>query len=174
MADVESMFAGMNKAEMFGKGTFMGPGKYRVRPKVVKVHEGFKGKSFIHEFEILESSNEKHAIGSSGSWVVKLGPQNANAFSDMKSFSFACLGIDPKTVRKPEEDPTSHAVATDTLKAQCDKDWAKKNGFEEDPLIGRELELEVILVKTQKGTDFSRHNWSPTPEAVAAYKEITG
>jgi hypothetical protein len=104
---------------------------------------------------------------------VKLGAQNANAFSDMKSLAFALLGIDPKTVKKPEEDPSAHAFATDSLKAQCDATYAAANSLDADALIGIEVDLEAVMVKTKAGGDFTRHNWAPTPENAAAYAEAT-
>lgn len=163
--DVDKMFAGMATAQMFGKGIFMGEGRFGVRTKLIKLNEGHKGKSFIVEFEVLSSTNEKHAIGSSGSWVVKM--DKPNAFSDIKGFVAALIGMDPKSIRKPEEDPATHETLAKYAKAACDADFAKKIGEEPDFLIGVDLNLETVLKKTLAGKDFTVHNWSPAEEAAA-------
>jgi hypothetical protein len=177
---IDAMFAGMATTPMFGKGKNMAEGKYRVRSKVMKIHNGIKGRSFIFEYEIVESSNlEKHPIGSTASWVLILGGQfQANQFSDMKALSLSLIGVDPKTVKDPAADPVTHALATDSLKAQCDSDFAKANGYEENCFIGLEVDLECVETMT-KGAGgkaphpFTRHNWSPTPEMVEVFKSAS-
>lgn len=160
--DIEATFAGMAKAQLNGKGNYMGEGVFLVETKVIKVKDGYKGRSFIFEFEILESTNEAHAPGSTGSWVIKL--DKAQAFGDIKAMIFAlAMDLDPKTVKSPEQDPETHAKATQLVMAALEPDVAKKLGVEPDFLIGLPLKLETVKIKTGKGGDFTVHNWSPAP-----------
>ena len=165
--DINSLFAGMAKAQMNSKGNYMGEGVYRIRSKSLKAKDGFKGKSLIFEFEIVESNNQAHAPGSSGSYVVKL--DKPQAFGDIKALIFAlAMDLDPKSVKSPEQDPQTHAQAAELVKAALDPAAAKALGVEPDFLVGLELRLETIKIKTQKGGDFTVHNWSPLSTSAQA------
>src|SRR5689334_2270240 len=102
---IEAYFEGMERAEVFGKGQYFKEGNFRVRTKALKVNNGQNGLCFIAEFDVIESTSAEDPVGSTRSWVVKMGPTNKNAFSDIKSFMFALLGVDPKKAGKPEENP---------------------------------------------------------------------
>ena len=165
--DIDEMFKGMAAAQMNGKGNYMGEGRYLVRTKVLKVKEGFRGKSFILEFEILETTNAAHPVGSTGSWVVKL--DKPQAYGDIKGLIFAlAMGVDPKTVRSPDQDPALHQQCATFTKAALSPEAAKALGEEPDFLIGLPLRLETVKVKTSKGGDFTVHNWAPAEQEQAA------
>lgn len=167
--NIDTMFADMASAPLNSKGNYMDAGVYVVESKVIKVKDGFKGKSFIFEFKILKSNNKAHEVGSTGSQVVKL--DKPQAWGDIKSLMFAlALGIDPKTVRDPKQDKELHEEATNIAKAALDPDHAKDLGEEPNFLIGVPVRLECIKVKTQKGTDFTVHNYSPYVEDEAETK----
>lgn len=166
MSEIDAMFAGMAAAQMNGKGNYMGEGRFLVRSKLLKQKTGFRGRSVIFEFEVTESTNPAHPVGSTGSWVVKL--DKPQAFGDLKALIFAlAMDLDPKTVKSPELDAKVHAEAAEIMKAALDADHARKMGVAEDFLIGLPLRLETTKVKTSKGGDFTVHNWSPAEEAAA-------
>lgn len=174
MSNIEQMFAGMDKAAMFGSGQYFSEGNYRVATKSLKVNNGFKGLCFIAEFEVLESTSAKDPIGATRSWVVKMGATNKNAFSDIKSLIFALTGVDPKKAGQPEENPQLHSQAAELVKAACDADYAKKIGLEPDALVGIELKLQAFGKATRpsaekpQGGIFTVHNWSPADAAPEA------
>lgn len=154
----------MKDAPIFGKGNYMGEGVYRVELTAVFVKPRWKGGNvFVAEFKILESSNPKHAAGSTGSWVPKI--ETPNTFGDIKSLMFAALGINPKSVAPDDE--KAHNQASLLAKAACGSDSAKKElstlGFAEEDasVVGCIVGLECVQVKTKANTDFTRYTWSP-------------
>ncbi len=81
--NTRSPFAGVDQANVPGAGVWIQPGSYTLRVKEQRFKEGYKGHSYINEFDVLvTSSPDKHPIGSVVSWVVKLEPntitRNAN------------------------------------------------------------------------------------------------
>lgn len=158
------VFNGMDSAPMFGSGAYFAAGhRYALRTKTIKVHDGFKGKTFIAEFEVLESSSEKDPPGSTRSYVVKLGAGNVNAFSDIKALMFAILGTDPKKAGQPSDNPPLHAQAADAVKCAVDRDYAASKGVAPDAFEGLPVRLETTTKKTKAGNDFTVHVWQPAP-----------
>lgn len=171
---IEQYFAGMDRAPMFGTGQYFSEGNFRVRTKSLKVNNGFKGVCFIAEFDVLDSSSAKDPTGSTRSWVVKMGPTNKNAFSDIKSLIFAIVGVDPKKAGSPEENPELHRQAAELVKAACDADYAKQIGMAPNALEGREVLLQTFAKATRptpekpQGGTFTVHSWLPMPAAPQA------
>lgn len=173
---IEAFFDGMEKAEVFGKGQYFKEGNFRVRTKALKVNNGNNGLCFIAEFEVVSSDQPIDAEGkqadppgSTRSWVVKMGPTNKNAFSDIKSFVFALLGVDPKKAGKPEENPQLHAQATQAVKAACDAQFAATLGLPPNAFEGRDVLLQTWVKATKpkppsnEPGKFTVHNWAPAP-----------
>ena len=155
----------MDNAPLNSKGKYMGEGDFIVAPKVIKYKQGYKGKSFIHEFTILKSSNPDFPVGSSGCQVIKLDKDQA--WGDIKAFMLAiACGVNPKTIKDPPQDSELHAAATAFAKAAIDPAYAAKLTPPQDPdfLIGVPVKLECVKVKTSKGGDFTVHNWTPVTE----------
>jgi len=166
MGSLDDLFAAMDKAPLNSKGKYMGAGNFIVAPKVIKYKVGHKGKSFIHEFEILKTSNPDHPVGSSGCQVTKL--EKDQAWGDIKAFMLAiACGVDPKTIKDPPGDSALHAAAKAFAMAALDPAYAAKLDPPQEPdfLIGIPVKLECVVIKTLKGTDFTVHNWSPVSEA---------
>jgi hypothetical protein len=171
MPDIDKLFEGMGKAPMFGRGNYMAEGLYVVELTNVFVKPRFKGGNvFIAEFKILESNNDKHKVGTSGSWCPKL--ELPNTFGDIKSLVFASTGTDPKSVKA--EDVEAHNDATLLARAACGSDSAKKEleakGIkgEAASIVGARVRLECIQTKTKENKDFTRYTWSPPTATQAA------
>jgi hypothetical protein len=174
--DIDKLFDGMAKAEIFGRGNYMSEGLYIVETKNLFVKDGFKGKSFVAEFTIVESNNEKHAVGTSGSWVLKF--TWPATFGHITKFVTALLGYDPNQ-KANQDDPKIRKQVELVTRAACGSDAAKKelgpDGYEEGMLNGIRLRLECSMQKTApkpgkpEGGDFTSYAWSPiAPEADAA------
>lgn len=174
--DIDELFSGMEKAEIFGRGNYMGEGAYDITLKSFGVKKRFKGGTvFIAEFTIDTSTNPKHAAGTTGSWVPKL--ELPNTFGDIKSLMFACLGLEP--LRVPAGDPL-HAQATLLARAACGSEPARKElaalkdddgqplGLTAEMLIGSRVHLECVQTKTREGKDFTRYTFSPVSEDAEA------
>ncbi len=161
--DIDKLFDGMAKAPINGRGTFLTPGLYTVKLKNIFVKEGFKGKSFITEFEIVTSNNDEHKPGSTRSWVLNFG--KAQTFPDITKFMMACLGEDP-AVKANQDDAGLKALAELFARAVCGSDTAPKElgeDYRPGMFEGRELKLECTPYVTKAGTDFTVHAWSPLP-----------
>lgn len=171
---IEAYFEGMERAEVFGKGQNFKEGNFRVRTKALKVNNGQNGLCFIAEFDVIESTSAEDPVGSTRSWVVKMGPTNKNAFSDIKSFMFALLGVDPKKAGKPEENPQLHAQAAQAVKAACDAQYAASIGVPANAFEGRDVLLQTWVKATRpkppstEPGKFTVHAWTPAPLAQQA------
>jgi hypothetical protein len=109
---------------------------------------------FVAEFRVIESSNkdpEKQELGLTegltGSWVVNL--ESDYAMSDLKSFALAALGFSKNDPKRNEQD-------TDKALGLACTDGA----FE-----GIKVCLETSPHTTKAKTMFTKHMWSPGPEA---------
>jgi hypothetical protein len=154
-----------------------------LRVKSVKVNAGFKGKSFIAEFDVLQSEQQAGAdgkildpAGSIRSWVVPLENQQGKGspFADIKGLAFAIMGYDPKTVGQPEENPKLHQEITQVVKVAVDADFAKSLGTSSDIFIGRLVGLQTHMKPTKPspknpaGGFFTVHNFFPVNQSDAA------
>ncbi len=162
-ADIDAIFANIEKAEIFGSGTYMSEGRYRVETKNIFVQVGHKGKSFIAEFTVLQSSRpEDHEVGSSGSWVVKF--DWSSALGNITKFVAALLGYDPND-KKVQNDPAIRKEVGQVVRAVCGSELAQKElgeDYEVGMLNGIQLDLECITTTTKvKKEDFTVYNWSP-------------
>lgn len=172
--DVDTLFSRIDTAEIFSSGNYMHEGVYVVETKNILVKDGHKGQSFIVEFTILESSNEQHKVGTTGSWIVKFAWKQT--FGNITKFVMALLGKNPND-KKLQEDPKLRGEIGQIVRAVCGSDAAKKElgaAYEEGMLYGIPLRLECSQTKTQpkpgkpEGGDFTVYTWSPLPDRTAS------
>lgn len=168
--DIDRLFGGMAKAEIFGRGKNMAEGLYKVQIKNIFCKEGKNprkpGDSFIVEFTILESSKpDAHAPGSSGSWVLKF--TWPATFGHITRFVFAMLGWEPTD--EALKNPRNRELAELYARAVCGSLAAKQQlgaEWEEGMFNGIQLGLETMLQSTDKGGNFTAYAWSPLQEAA--------
>jgi hypothetical protein len=169
--DIDQLYAGMAKAEIFGRGNYMGDGLYVVETKNIFVKEGFKGRSFICEFTVIESNNAEHAPGTSGSWVLKF--ENKFTFGNITRLVMALLGYantkenqQNEAIRLEVERVARAVSGSDKAKAELGADYT------EGMLVGLRVKLECSKVKTAPnaknpvGGEYTAHDWSPLPVAA--------
>lgn len=163
MSGVASYFNGMDNAKAMGGGQyFKGEGRFRVKTKRMFVNQGHKGKFYIAEFEVLESTSPSDPVGCTRSWAVPLEGERAKySFADVKNLVFALTGQNPKDVGDPSENPKLHQEATQLVMAACDSEYAKKNKIDPLDLIDAEVGLETFSKTTRKNQPFTVHVWSP-------------
>lgn len=169
---VESYFAGMAEAKpMSGGQYFKGEGRFSLETKRMFVNNGHKGKFFIAEFEVKESTSPLDPVGATRSWSVPLeGERVKYSFGDIKNLIFALMGKNPSDVGAPNENPKLHQEATELVAAACDSEYAKKKGVGSEDLIGLPVDLETRFKATKPkpgqavGGTFTIHTWSPTAE----------
>ena len=175
MSGIEAYFAGMANASMTSSGVYFSPGKFRLRSKGFKVHAGHNGPAFVAEFTVLATNNEADPVGSTRSYVVKLGPQNKYCLGEIKAVMFAvAMGLDPKKVGTPESNPKEHGECAEYTKVACDAEYAKKMGLAPDAFEGIDCVLETHQKPTRpspknpQGGVFTVHTWSPCEAGAAA------
>ena len=163
---VASYFDGMDKAKAQGGGQYIkGEGSFLVTIGRLFVNEGHKGKFFVAEFSVDESTSPQDPAGSTRSWVCPLQGERAQySFGDIKNLIFALTGHDPKDVGSPSENPELHGEATKLVMAACDQAYAKKHGLDPTMLLGEKVFLETNAKPTKKGGTFTTHRWSPVTE----------
>lgn len=123
-------------------GIFWLTGNYLVEIDTVKVHEGRKKSDyFIVTGENKESDNEDRPVGVKPGWVMDIDKDASPG--NVKLFLAGIYGI--------------------KLEDLDDDGWEKlaDRVIEEDnPLNGFLAKLNVTMVKTRAGGDYSKHNWS--------------
>ncbi len=169
--NIEETFKSMAGAKMNGKGNYIEPGRYIVAPRLLKLNEGYNGKAFVSEWEVCESTNPNHKIGSTVSYVVNL--KRDQAMGDLKALFFAlAMGRDPKLVAS--DDTEAHEEVVEYFKGGVSAEHAAAIGEAPGWLIGRRIALETVKVPTKPKTaggppgEFTVHNWSPAPAKTAA------
>jgi hypothetical protein len=164
----------MKTVKLNGKGVYL-PGNFKGRVKFKPVQykeEGFKGRSVIWEFELLESNlGAEHPVGCTRSQVVNLD-KSPYAHADNTQITMALMGIDPKTAPSSVANPALYEEVTDTF---CEMLEAARNSAAgvESLTDGLEAILETQTYFTKptpqapNGEARARYVWHPTPEAKA-------
>jgi len=165
--DIDDTFADMYRAPPPGRGGnyINEDGVFKVELTKVFGKSGFKGKSFIAEFKILESNVDSIKVDSTKSWTVKF--DNAMNLSDMKAFMLAVAGL-PATTTDPEANKQATYLAYAAAGPLVAGDGANKarkllgEGFSEDMFAGIQLRLETrTRPNTTKPGNFTIHAWAP-------------
>ena len=121
---------------MEGSG-FWAPGQYVVEIDVCKAITNRKNElCFIVSGVAKKSSNAECPVGCTRDWVVNM--KHDSSPGNVKSFIRAATGLEEEEI---DEDGTEAVVD------------------EKNPLHGELVALEVTMVKTRDGNDFSKHVW---------------
>src|SRR5678815_454984 len=166
MSFIDELFDDMRNAPMSGsRAGHTEEGVYKVQLKgmfVKKSQDPAKAgaKMFVCEYKIVESCNDKHKPGTTGSWASKFDAFGYTV-SDIKKLLFAATSFDV-------DDPASHVLVELIAKAVCDPsskavEELKTHGVDDaqalvcDSVVGLEVK-KTISSKTNK--EFSRHYWT--------------
>lgn len=169
---IEDMFKGMIDAQPIGRGNYINEnGEFLVTISKAFGKDGFKGKSFVLEFKIDESSNPAVPVGATRSWTVKWDKKQNHA--DLKAMALAAFGLDAlvgteDVPNKRDADAKATYLvyaAAGAAVAGAASDKAKEllgiAGDGGEAFVGQQLRLTTEKTKTQAGGDFTRHTWSP-------------
>src|SRR3990172_13258590 len=140
------MFSKIEQAQVSLGGNYLKPpGKYLLYVDACKSPQNRKSKDlFGLEASILESNHPECKAGMRASWVANLTDHDA-ALGNIKGCLAAILGVNAD---------------------QIDEEGAEASVSSENPLRGQVVYCEVVVVKTLSAKDFSKHIWSPVPDAV--------
>lgn len=162
--NIDQLFKGMKDAPMGRPKTYMDYGRYVVELKELFCKASDKDGTpvFVCRFKILESDNEKHPVGSDGSWTLN-GQSLSFGQGDVKALMMAILGVDPRRVSK--DDDVHHlssllfrwVLGSESAKAEVAQLPAEARPAE-NFFVGAKLCLEAK--PNAKGT-FTKHFWSP-------------
>jgi len=166
---VAEYFSDVAKAKAQGGGQHVkGEGDFTLTIQRIFVNDGFKGKFFVCEFTIDESTSAQDPAGCTRSWVAPLTGERAKySFGDIKNLIFALTGQNPRDAGTWEENPALHNEAAEIVKAACDPAYAKKNNLDPTLLIGERVRLSTHAKATRpkpgqtQGGTFTVHTWSP-------------
>jgi len=140
-------FGGMGSATVFGAGQYIQPGVHDLEVKNVSVIASQRNPGrhfFCVEFRVAKS--EVHPVGSTVTWLVDLEkPSKDTAFSNIKEFACALLGVE------------ATEVTEDVMDAMCTP---------EQPSAGMGVVAEAWHKSTQAGGVFTRIRWQ-APDAGA-------
>lgn len=142
-------------APIFERGNYFNPGRYKLRLlRCLSKQTQKSGIAFIAEFEVLESDNPAHPIGSKGTYFVKMAQQQ-QAFSNILEMMAAVLGFD---ITNKE-----HVTQIDQqLRPQLAGLMTALETQGTAVLGGRETtSVECRIKLTQRNTEFTLHTWSP-------------
>lgn len=162
--EVDDVFKSMVEAPEPGRGTYINEdGSFLV--EIVKAFgkAGFKGKSFIVEFKVLESNNESVPVGCTRSWTVKWDKVINHA--DMKAFSLAATNLRKLVENKREADAQAtylvYAAAGPLVAGEASTKAKKLLKAEDGFFDGLKVRLDTEKTTTTAGTPFTRYKWSP-------------
>lgn len=147
------LLTGIGDAPVFEKGKFHEPGKYRsvIRKTLIGPTQK-SGVCLIVELEVVRCSNPAHPPGDRTTWIQKMTDRNV-ALPAMKEFFMAALGLVPSD----KDDQEKIRPHLETLARKCQTEPTATD------FCGREIDYEVVVVMTKKGTPFNRHKWMPGP-----------
>ncbi len=156
------MFKGIEDAPIYERGKFFKAGfRGELEVKKTVLQETLKsGDAFIVEFEILTSNMpDEHPVGSRGTFFQKMSDKTV-AFPSITALIATLSGfaLHQREAIKSEVSPNLDDILTRAIKNPDGEDSTQ----EQNDLIGLTVHLETEAVKTQKGADFTRHNWYPT------------
>jgi hypothetical protein len=142
-------------APVFERGNYLSPGRYKLRLlRCLSKQTQKSGMAFIAEFEVLESDNPTHPIGSKGTYFVKMAnPQQAH--SNIFELVIAVLGFDITNPAHMEQVNREMRPQLAGLMTALEAQGTAVLG-------GRDtVSVECRVKLTQRGTEFTLHTWSP-------------
>lgn len=164
--DIAALRAAMVAAQPSGRGNYIEDGKHKLVCKLGKCKRtlisGKWKESYILEFEVLESSNPTHTVGSSRAYIEN--PENAGWDGRMKSCVLALLGVDPSSKYTPAMDE----AFADIVAAMCYDEYRVAKGLPENFLAGRTVECEGAKGTSRAGGPVTNKKWFPWSPNIAA------
>ena len=149
------IFDGLKDAKTYEKGSYLSAGAYTLQIEKTIVKDTRKsGTGFIVEFKVIKSTCKDHPVDTKATWFQGMKDKDV-AFGAIKGFMLAVSGLDEtrdKETIKNDFDPNIESLMDDAI---------TKNA-----LKGSVVDVQVVLKKTQKGLDFSVHNWLPHQKAA--------
>lgn len=145
-------------APIFERGSYFNNGHYKLKLLRGLSKETQKsGIAFITEFEVMESDNPAHPIGSKGTWFVKMGSLQDKQIgsSNILEMMAALLGFDIKN--------RDHLAQIDQqLRPQLAGLMTALETQGTAVLGGREtVSVECRTTLTKRNTEFTLHVWAP-------------
>jgi hypothetical protein len=163
MSDIETLRAAMRAAQVFGKGQYFEPGRYRLRVAKLfykeSMMEGTAKKNIIAEFTVLESSNPDVEVGSTRSSVFAF--HHKGWLPRFKAVLIALSGRDPDAKSSPEIEK----MVEDIYVALLRDDERIKLGFPENFLAGVEVLAEAMPGTSMAGKPVTNMKWTPVPQS---------
>ena len=154
-------WSNIGKAKVWGKqGRYFPPGgEFKLKVlRTYTIRTRNKGDAFIADFEVLESDHDDVEVGKVYNWYQGMQDEDI-AFSSIKGFMLALLGIDDED----EEEMEEFDEKLPKLMEEAGSDhWNTQKAEPEDhPLHGQTVALSTSHKTTKDDKDFTVHDWEP-------------
>ena len=156
------VFDGIEMAQPSKSGQWFLPGHYKVELTEIKLFKSqLDGTNYVAiEGKVLESDNEAIKVGMTRSQLIDMDKPTGQP--NMKYFVCAVSGVDPFD---PEANEKVCKIWSEALDHQCNFEKVCSTIVDTgQPLKGTVMELDCVQVNTQKGGEFTKHNWVPRTE----------
>lgn len=149
------LFSGIKDAKATQGGNYLKPGMYLVQVLRVNIGKTRKGVDFFAvDMKVLGSNSDEHGLGSVVNWFV--GFDKDASLGNCKAFACAVLSN-----ALPEGQDFDESTITEEVMEGLVADNGKA-------IQGQKLRVQVTLVPTKTGGQFSRHLWFREKSAEAA------
>jgi hypothetical protein len=152
---------GIEDAEIFDRGNYVKPGFHgtvEVKKTIAK-NTRQSGLAFICEMVVLTTNMpEAHPIGQKVTWFVKLANKDT-AFPNVAAWAAACAGFDPHDREN---------VKTNVMPLLKDLMNHATDNPDDNEFVGQKLKLETVATLTKDKRDFTRYDFMPAIEQLAA------
>lgn len=152
---------GIEDAEIFDRGNYVKPGfrgEVEIKRTLAK-NTRQTGLAFICEMQVLKTNMpDQHPVGQKVTWFVKLANKDT-AFPNIAAWAAACAGYEPHD---------RDAVKNNVMPVLKDlMEYATDNPDEND-FVGQKVKLETVATLTKDKRDFTRYDFAPAVEQLAA------
>lgn len=144
---MENPFVGIQDATVSKGSRYLSPGNWDLKVLECKLQQSKKNASttyFIVEFDVIETTAEGFGTGDRVSWLVDMSVRQEMWMGDVKGFAMAIAGIETET--------DENKVTEDGVFALVQPD---------NPARGLRAKCYAFNHLTQRGSDFTKTQWSP-------------
>ena len=159
MSSIDELRAAMKAAQPSGRSAYVEEGKHLLEVKILSCKhslvEGKQKEAWIAEFNVIESTNPSHVVGTTRAYIEV--PENQGWLGRFKSCLLALLGVDPSGVVSPEAEKS---IGDIFVALRYDEERIKL-GLPENFMAGRRVVCEGSKGLSRKGGPVTNKLWSP-------------
>ena len=141
------------------RNPYIGEGKYLLEVVNLKIHDGFKGQSFVGTHKVIEASEgSKNAVGDTVSFLTKLDDKHEMGIKKLKTYMCALLGLSSKTSADIVEKELTRFIDFGDLDPS-------NTGTHAQPAKGALIRCTAVDKVSEKGVTFTNYTWETVPDS---------